>query len=152
MNDYYYRRNQSNNTENAFTITEAILIFFIIGVLGAVLFFIVNPKKNYAESRNTERQVDVTDIANSLRLYLEENNSLGKLEDKIPSCPQTANISKDEIDLESILVTKYLNEMPSDPKTGSSTDTGYDICKEPNDRFVISAPDAENNAEIEFKN
>ncbi|BCX13995.1 MAG: hypothetical protein KatS3mg085_527 [Candidatus Dojkabacteria bacterium] len=148
MNQYRHYKTQ---TQSAFSLSEVLLILFVVLFLGLILFFIINPQKNFAESRNTERLIDVTDLANAINLYVNDNGSLGKVEDQIPTCPQTAKISKNEVNLQNLVDEGYITELPKDPQTGTSEDTGYVICKNTSGRFTVSAPNAENETEIYFK-
>jgi hypothetical protein len=50
----------------------------------------------------------------------------------------------------SVLTTngKYLVAIPKDPKTGTASDTGYQISQDANSRITVSAPGAEQSKTI----
>ncbi len=122
----------------------------IIGILATTSFILINPQRQLAKSRDTQRRTDLYSIATSVYQYSAEHS--GALPDT-DGDPATSNFPTSATcigtgggcfnlagagDTEPIVPT-YMAAMPFDPKTGVATNTGYLIYKDANERVVISA-------------
>lgn len=144
-------KNRSAKTEG-FTLLEILLVVAAIGILAGIVILAINPNKQLGETRNAQRQNDVTTILNAVYQYALDND--GSLPTSIDTsageiCKTDAASCTGLIDL-SVLTDaeEYLTSMPTDP-TGSSTNgAGYEILRTANERVTVSAPDAEQGATI----
>ena len=115
----------------------------------------INPAKNLAESRNTQRSHDVHEIGSAVTQYTIDNN--GNLPASITTtqtniCATTGASCTGLIDLGVLTANgTYLKAMLSDPKTGTATDSHYTIIKDANNHITITAPDAELGKTIQFQ-
>lgn len=134
-----------------FTLLEILLVIAIIAILAGIVIVAINPNKQLATSRNTQRKADVNTILNAVYQYSIDNS--GTIPASITTSPveicKTGGTCTGLADL-SVLTTNetYLVSLPYDP-TGSSTNGGgYEISKSANGRITVTAPDAENSESI----
>jgi len=138
-----------------FTLVEIVVVFAIVAVLSALLYFATDPGRKLAEVRDNERRsASNAMLAAVLRYALDSNGRLpaelesakadqayiigtarsgcqagcGALE-TAPSC----------VDLSPSLVGTYLGAMPKDPNGGTSEKTGYYIKKSADRRLTVGA-------------
>lgn len=140
--------------QSGFTLLEVLLVVAIIAILAGIVIIAINPSKQLGDTRNSQRQSNVTTISNAVYQYYLDNNTLPST---IPSsstqiCATTGANCSSLIDL-GVLTTneKYLVSLPSDPQcpTGCGTyGTGYFISKDANNRVTVTAPSAENGKTI----
>ena len=105
---------QQKLNNKGFTLTELLVVIFIISVLAAIL--IINLTKVRMKARDNRRKVDIADIANAVELYYSQNHSL------------PANVNNEFIDVNLLnkLKEQYLPKPPFDPLVSSgSGSTGY---------------------------
>ena len=136
-----------------FTLIEILLVIGIIAILAAVVIVAVNPARQFAQARNTQRLSNVNTILNAVYQYAVDNT--GTLPSSIPMSADCFGVTTNEIcktggtctslvDL-SVLTTdeKYLVSMPYDPSGATTDGTGYHIAKSANGRITVCAPHAE---------
>ncbi len=133
--------------EQGFTLIEVLLVVAIIAILAGIVILAINPNKQLGDTRNSQRQADINTILNATYQYSVDNQ--GNLPSGITStptdvCATGAASCTGLVDL-TVLTTngKYVVAMPKDPKTGTTTDTHYQISLDANNRVTVSAPDAE---------
>jgi type IV pilus assembly protein PilA len=137
--------------KKGFTLLEVLLVVAIIAILAGIVILAINPNKQLADSRNTQRRSDVATILNAVYQYAIDTN--GTIPATITSSSAeicaTGGTCTGLIDL-SVLSTssKYLVSLPNDPNGATTNGTGYFILKTANNRVTVSAPSAENSAVI----
>lgn len=140
---------KENEMMSAFTLIEVLLVIALIAILAAITIIAINPAKNFADARDTQRQSDVTQILNAVTQFTSESGQdIGDL-GTIATCPLVTDIVTSaplagDVDLAASLVDEYLVAIPEDPTGATGNDTGYDICQSSNGRVTVSAPSAEN--------
>lgn len=151
---------ETQNLQTGFTLIEILVVLGIIALLAGIVLVAINPARQFALARNTQRVSDLNAILNAVGQRLAEKK--GNLDcsgiviptiTTIPS-PLTSNTGgriaggTGNVDLRSCLVPTYISELPVDPANGSSFsgnnyDTGYNIFQDSNSRITIFAPSQE---------
>lgn len=141
----------------AFTLIEILVVIGMLSILATVVLVAVNPMRQFAQARNTQREANVSTILNAVGERLADNRGLFAQIDGActTDLPDTAmNIAKmGGYDLRPCLVPNYLSELPVDPSGGVNTcdadaacvsesyDTGYTIHEDSSmNRVTICAP------------
>ena len=127
--------------QRGFTLIELLVVIGIIGILAAVVLVAVNPSRQFASARDTQRRSDLYAVTNAIYQYSAEND--GDLPENPPGTPIITTTPQDfgstGSDLATVLIPTYLPALPFDPATGSPTNTNYSIYLDANGRVVASA-------------
>lgn len=138
--------------KKGFSLIEILIAITLITMLAAIVIIAVNPGRQFAQGRNTQRWTAVNSILNSVHQNMVDNNGIFDFS----GCSATSILSiatnidsGTGVDLCGCLVPDYVASMPYDPSTGSFTDcnaydSGYEISQDATSkRVTVSAPDAE---------
>lgn len=120
-----------------FTLIELLVVIGIIGILAAVVLVAVNPGRQFAASRDTQRRSDLYGLTNAIYQYAVENN--GNIPAAITTTPTNVGTDTGLVNLTTVLVPTYIAAIPKDPSTGTDGNTGYTIFRNANGRVVASA-------------
>lgn len=132
--------------QGGFTLLEVLLVVAILAILAGIVIIAINPGKNLADTRNSQRQTDVTTILDGVYQYALDNN--GSLPSSITAtsteiCATGSASCTGLIDLSVVTANeKYLVAMPKDPQCSTvcgTNGTGYKINKTANGRLVVTA-------------
>src|SRR3989304_8446107 len=121
-----------------YTLLEVLLVIGIIAILAAIVIIAINPNKQLADTRNTQRSTDVNTILNGVYQYtIDSNGTLPTSITTTPTeiCKTGAASCTGLVDL-AVLTTseKYLVALPTDPTGAGTNGTGYHISKSANGR------------------
>ena len=120
-----------------FTLIELLVVIGIIGILAAVVLVAVNPGRQFASGRDTQRRANLYSITNAVYQYAAEKN--GNLPTVITTTATNIGTDTGLVNLSSVLVPTYLSSTPKDPTTGTDGNTRYKISKDANSRLTVSA-------------
>lgn len=160
--------NTPTQDNNGFTLIEILLSIGLLAALATIVLIAVNPARQFAQLRNTQRASDLNALLNSIGQRSVENrgqlNCAGVTIPTVNPVPAPlvattgANISSTagDIDVRTCLVPSHISELPVDPTNGASWNgttynTGYRIFQDTNGRITVFAPTTEptvNNAII----
>lgn len=138
-------------TYKGFSLVEILVVVALIAILATITIVAINPAKNFADTRNTQRSADVSTILNAVTQYTsEQGHTIADL-GTIPACtstPTEIGTGTGLVNLTTTLVDEYVVAIPIDPSEGTAENTGYNICTTASGRVVISAMHAENGKTI----
>jgi len=121
--------------QHGFTLIEVLLVIGIIAMLAAIVIIAINPARQFAQTRNTQRWSNVNAILNGIHQNMADNRGVwtcdvdgDDVNDALPSSATNMGSAVGDYDICACLVPTYIAEMPYDPETGSFTDcdTAYD--------------------------
>jgi prepilin-type N-terminal cleavage/methylation domain-containing protein len=124
------------NLKKGFTLIELLVVIGIIAILTAAVTIAVNPGRQFAQARDTQRRADLTAIVSAAYQYAADNN--GNLPTAITTTPTEVGTGAGLADLSATLVPNYLPSIPKDPGSGTDASTNYIIFRSGN-RVVSSA-------------
>lgn len=131
-----------------FTLIEILVVIGIIAILAAIVIIAINPAKQFAQARNTQRQAGINSVLNAVGQRIADNKGVFGGTFGAYTCPTlttpTVRTNVDNgaggtgIDV-SCLVPTYIPVLPTDPdQTGiTAPDTGYDISVDAVGRITI---------------
>lgn len=120
-----------------FTLIELLVVIGIIGILAAVVLVAVNPGRQFASARDTQRRSDLYGMTNAIYQYAVEHN--GSLPSSITLVPTVIGTNGGLVNLSTVLVPTYIASIPKDPSNGTDQNTGYTIYRNSSGRMVASA-------------
>jgi len=136
-------------SQQGFTLIEILVVIGMIALLAAIVLIAINPARQFAQGRNSQRTNDVGSILNAIGQYTADNKGV------LPPAITTTEtpIKTGGIDLCATLTPTYISSLPVDPSNGSpvtncgaSYDTGYTVSKDTNGRVTVCAPNAAESA------
>jgi prepilin-type N-terminal cleavage/methylation domain-containing protein len=95
-----------------FTLVELLVVIGVLGVLVAGILIAVNPAKQLAKARDSERKAAVHEISNAINRYIAIHGQ--------PPANKSggAYLSSNSDFLEELIITGELKSIPKDPKNG----------------------------------
>ncbi len=142
--------------KKAFTLIEVLLVIGIIILLAGAIIVAVNPGRQFAKARNTQRATDVNAIYSAVLQVMTDNQGSWKCT-AVPDLPTVTTMiaTPGGVDLMTCLVPTYLPKIPLDPQRGTfdsttgAYNTGYNIKYDATSgRITVCAPYAEINQTI----
>jgi len=154
-----------------FTLLEILLLVVgIISILAGIVIIAINPGRQLATVRNTERKSDLKQIYNaSMQYYIDNEEYPATMPTSLTEICDTGNLRGPQVVIDcateslidlSLLVPDYMTAIPVDPSGASSTLTlitpayaatggaGYKIGVSSSSKLIASAPLAELDAVI----
>lgn len=138
------QRNSKVMLEQGFTLMELLVVIGIIAILAGIVVVALNPSRQFAQARNTEREASVSTILNAIGQNIADNKGsftcigTGVTIDTTATPIGTGAGYKDL----SCLVPTYIpTAIPLDPNGGTVANTKYTIAKDSLGRFTVCAPE-----------
>lgn len=143
------------------TLIEILIVIGILAILFSIIIIAINPARQFAQSRNTQRRSDVEAVLNAIQQRMVDNNGSfgeGSTCDPLPVAQNiiTSDNAVGNVDLCACLVPTYLAELPYDPSDPLAEYINcenyymdYTIQVDDDGRITIKAPSAELGEEIQ---
>jgi len=147
-------KNNSKKNEirkNGFTLIEILVVIGMIAVLATIVIIAINPARQFAQGRNTQRTSNVNAILNAIGQNIADNKGIftcgtatvpiaipsssvavpsSFITVDIPSAAKEIGAVSGNIDLAYCLVPKYVSIMTTDPTNGTLDNTKYYVVQD----------------------
>lgn len=159
---------QAKNLQQGFTLIEVLIVIGIIAILATIVIVAINPARQFAQARDTQRLSNVNTILNAIgqRIADGKGTFAGVIggSNPIQTCPglvvgpspllavntdyplyYDTDTGLDGGNLLHIacLVPIYMPAHVKDPQTGTAANTGYTLRVDTVGRITVKAPSAE---------
>ncbi len=135
------------NKNKGFTLIEILVVIGIIAILAAIVIIAINPARQFAQARNTQRESSVNTLLNAIGQNLADNKGVPL---SATTCAGITNIPNENpkhigigsgfVDLTCLVPTYIATSIPVDPTDGTATDTQYTISYN-GVRYKVCAPE-----------
>lgn len=155
LNVLFIIKNEMKNREKdevGFTLIEVLVVMGIIALLSTIVLVAINPSRQFAQSRDTQRTSNVTALLNAIGQRAVDNRGIfetGCAAGQIPATTTPIKYGTGGFDIYPCIVPTYMALLPVDPKDGSFTnatsyDSGYTVVRDTvTGRITVSAPSTE---------
>jgi len=154
------RKQSLHASSRGFTLIEVLVVIGIIAILAGIVLVALNPGRQFATARNSERVSNTTTILNAIGQRIADNKGVFDGSFTVGTDTYTCPVltagtdyaikSSGGIDLSCLTPTYIPAALPFDPSatgahwTGSTDyDTGYHVMVDSAGRYTVSAPSAE---------
>src|SRR5438552_2520005 len=112
---------KKNTNQKGFTLIEILVVIGIIAVLAAVVLIAINPARQFAQARNSQRVSDTRTILDAIGQRLADNKGIFTGPGCTAALPQNVSSSISSstalANIGPCLVPNYLAAMPYDPSS-----------------------------------
>lgn len=135
--------------KKGFTLIEILVVIGIIAILAAIVIIAINPARQFAQARESQRVSNVDSILDAIGQRMADNKGVFAATGECPAITIGSAIPIDDatggtgLDLATnCLVPTYIPALPSDPSNPVAPSTGYTVAVDVNGRTTVCAPDA----------
>lgn len=151
--------NKLRKNQKGFTLIEILVVIGIIAILATVVLIALNPSRQFAQARNSQRSSNVNTILNAVGQRVADNKGT------FPTATGCASLTASTIytigigsgtflapataliDMSCLVPTYIASQLPVDPTSGIWTsatvyNTQYNVTVDPLGRYTVCAPNA----------
>ncbi len=134
-----------NVTKNkGFTLIEILVVIGIIAILATIVIIAINPSRQFAQARNTQRLSNLNTILNAIGQNIADNKgtwTCGSVYFKASNASTTIGTNVGNSDLSCLVPTYIASGIPADP-LGNQGDTEYQISTTTSGIVILCAPNS----------
>lgn len=140
---------------SGFTLIEILIVIGIIAVLAAIVVVAINPARQFALARNSQRVSNVNAILNAIGQNMADNKGIFTCMPAVtlPTSAKYISSASGDVDLYACVVPTYISSMPIDPGNtavlsgalapyftdATHYQTGYQVSQGTNGRITVCA-------------
>ena len=129
--------------QQGFTLIEILVVIGIIAILAAVVIIAINPARQFAQARNTQRESNINTILNAIGQDLADNKGVFTCSGIGTAIGATAaHIGTGTVNLACLVPTYIPSAIPFDPNGGTAVDTQYTVAVDSLGRYTLCAPNS----------
>ncbi len=131
-----------------FTLIEILVVIGLVAILAAIVIIAINPARQFAQGRNSQRTANVNAILNAIGQNIADNKGVFNCTTyPLPANTAVKNIDDANANIHGCIVPTYMPEIPFDPSlagahvtNATDYDTKYTVETNAAGRVKVCAP------------